>query len=988
MSQVVPDATWREVVAGTSPRSSWQLKGTWITVALGILILGYFICQAAGAGLGENRGLISDAISAPFGLVAAGFAIRLGLRAKMAARARAAWLVLAASFVSQWVGGLLFFLWGSGSSAGYPTWADIAYILFYPLLLASLLLLVGEVKKRAEAMNLAIDTMVLFLAGFLLLWIFLLWPVLNGSGGLPGAVSVGYALGDLLLLIGVSALAVRHELLGGSRVLASLLAGVLLVFAADLAYAHLYVSTGHRENAFLDGVYLVSWFALALAAHLQWLASGEGGVTTADGAGARHGFLVPQRAALGVFHVGKTRVLPYVSIAIALAVVIYAFRHHFATAEGAAVVVGALVVVLAVLRNLTAQREAAQLREENAARREQERFHEALKRTQFLVDHAGDSIVWIDREGRYRDVNESACRLWGYPREELLTMTAFDTDADLTRESGWWSVHWEELKERGSLTFERRERTKSGQIFPAEVSANYMEFDGQGFNCAFIRDISDRKLAEQALKRTQFLVDHAGDIIILLDSEGQIVDVNESACRELEYSRAELLRMTIFDINPDLAREPERWRIDWERLAQLGSLRIERRHRNKSGRIFPVEITVNRVEFEGKEYNCTFTRNISERKLAEETLRQSEQRLKQAQAVAHVGNWELDLATGMMWSSDEALRIIGLEGESPTRPHERIRGLHLPEDAEAAQEGLQALLRDGTPVDIVHRIRRYSDGAERVLHAKAELVRDEQGNPLKVLGVVQDVTELRAAEERLRLTQFSVDNASDYACWLNQAGDVIFVSDSACRRLGYSQEEFLRMKVFDFTSCVKPETWPQRWEELKQGRNAVVERVHFTKEGGAVPVEISTSFIEFEGREYSCGIVRDITERKQAEERLRLSESRLLRAQNVAHFGNWEVDLATVTMWSSPEARKITGIENGSEFQPLKRMELLAVAEDRLLLQRSLRALVEEEVPYDITYRLTRQNDSEERIIHSWAELIRDEQGRPTKVAGIIQEIG
>lgn len=122
-----------------------------------------------------------------------------------------------------------------------------------------------------------------------------------------------------------------------------------------------------------------------------------------------------------------------------------------------------------------------------------------LRFAQFSVDRADDAIFWIERDARFCYVNETACQVLGYSRDELTSMTVHDIDPDFPPEA--WPSHWESLKTRGSMTFESHHRTKEGRVFPVEISIRLLEFEGQEYNIAFARDISERKQAEEEIHR-------------------------------------------------------------------------------------------------------------------------------------------------------------------------------------------------------------------------------------------------------------------------------------------------------------------------------------------------------------------------------------------------------------------------------------------------------------------------------------------------------
>jgi len=130
---------------------------------------------------------------------------------------------------------------------------------------------------------------------------------------------------------------------------------------------------------------------------------------------------------------------------------------------------------------------------------ERVKTEDKLLRTEYSIDSASDAVYWIGRDGALVDVNETACRVLGYGRDELLAMNIHDISVDLDRER--WDETWAEVKRRGSVLIEGEHVTKSGRVFPVEVSSSYQEFGGRHFHCAFARDISERKAAEAQIQR-------------------------------------------------------------------------------------------------------------------------------------------------------------------------------------------------------------------------------------------------------------------------------------------------------------------------------------------------------------------------------------------------------------------------------------------------------------------------------------------------------
>lgn len=148
---------------------------------------------------------------------------------------------------------------------------------------------------------------------------------------------------------------------------------------------------------------------------------------------------------------------------------------------------------------------------------------------------------------------------------------------------------------------------------------------------------SDEGSVIRSLRLAQFAMDRALDTIAWIGPDARFLYVNEAACRNLGYSREELLTMTVHDIDPNFG--PEVWPEHWQQLKEWGSLTFESCHRHKDGRVFPVEVSVNFLEFEGQEYNISLARNISRRKQVEAELRH------RIEALTALHDTALDLAS-------------------------------------------------------------------------------------------------------------------------------------------------------------------------------------------------------------------------------------------------------------------------------------------------------------------------------------------------------
>ena len=177
--------------------------------------------------------------------------------------------------------------------------------------------------------------------------------------------------------------------------------------------------------------------------------------------------------------------------------------------------------------------------------------NQALSLVQSSLEAASDSLYWVKPDGTIANVNESACRLLGYTREELLHLTVPDLDAHYN--TGAWASHFNELRKCGTLKFESKQRAKDGRQIPVEIVANYICFGDEEYNCAFVRDITGRKQAEDKLKASEqlyrTLFSQANEGLILLTMDGKIAELNQSFADMHGYTIEEMKNMDIKDLD-------------------------------------------------------------------------------------------------------------------------------------------------------------------------------------------------------------------------------------------------------------------------------------------------------------------------------------------------------------------------------------------------------------------------------------------------------
>ncbi len=259
-------------------------------------------------------------------------------------------------------------------------------------------------------------------------------------------------------------------------------------------------------------------------------------------------------------------------------------------------------------------------------------------------------------------------------------------------------------------------------------------------------DISDRKQAEEALRRTQHTIDSITDSVFWIDRSARLVFVNRAACQNLGYSREELLSMTVFDLDPIFPRGSE-WDAHWQGIREKATFTVETIHRRKDGREIAVEVTINRLRFGGEEYDCAIVRDITERKRAEEALRESREML----------NLVLDTVPQSIFWKDCECRYLGCNQVFATAvgfddPAEIVgkTDYDLPwprEEADAYRADDRNVMETGRAKRHIIEPLQQADGTRLWIDTSKAPLRGESGQALGVLGVYEDITERKRGEE-------------------------------------------------------------------------------------------------------------------------------------------------------------------------------------------------------------------------------------------------
>ncbi|HEX5802113.1 MAG TPA: PAS domain-containing protein, partial [Azospira sp.] len=223
--------------------------------------------------------------------------------------------------------------------------------------------------------------------------------------------------------------------------------------------------------------------------------------------------------------------------------------------------------------------------------------------------------------------------------------------------------------------------------------------------------------------------------------------------------------------------------------------------------------------------------DITDRKLAEEALRASEERLAEAQRMAHIGAWELDILRDRLWWSDEVYRIFEVDKDSFAASYEAFLDLVHPDDRERINAAYTRSLTEAEPYDAEHRVR-LADGRIKYVHERCVTEFDAGGRPLRSTGTVQDISERWAAEAQLRKLALAVDQSPESIVITDLNARIEYVNEAFMRTTGYRRDEVIgRNPRLLQSGKTPPANYQAMWAALHRGESWQGDLLNRRKDG-------------------------------------------------------------------------------------------------------------------------------------------------------------
>lgn len=530
---------------------------------------------------------------------------------------------------------------------------------------------------------------------------------------------------------------------------------------------------------------------------------------------------------------------------------------------------------------------------------ERERFAQQLQsseeRLRVLLEAAPDALLVIDPDGVVQLANPKVERLLGYPCDTLI-----GADIRPMLPPALARRHGDRLADFVQASFPRiigrgrdvQVRGRDGRLRQVHLTLGQAKLPQGNVYIVFMRDIGARLQAEAKLAereaRYRALMDTALDGVWISDRAGRLLAVNDAYCRASGYPREELLRMRITDLEAAASASEVQAHID--RVMADGHTKFETQHRAKGGRIWPVELTISYWRWGGGQL-FVFARDLSERQAAARALQLSEERFKLALRGTNDGLWDRDLLRDTLYLSPQWKAMLGYRDEElPNSRETFVRLLH-PADTLAVQLTLSDIAsgQGAERFELEMRLQHQQGHWVHVL-SRGQLVRNAAGQPIRLVGTHQDLSERKRAEAALRASEDKLRNLFELSplgialCTLD--GRLIEFNEAYRQLSGHPAEQLRRLSSWDLTP---PEYLRAEATQLeiatRTGRYGPYEKEYLRADGSRVPVRLNGVRIEVDGLPHLWSIVEDLTESRQLETERQAMQRQQLQSQKLEALG-------------------------------------------------------------------------------------------------------
>jgi PAS domain S-box-containing protein len=603
-----------------------------------------------------------------------------------------------------------------------------------------------------------------------------------------------------------------------------------------------------------------------------------------------------------------------------------------------------------------------------------------------LVNTLPDALTVVDMAGNLTFVSPQTLRFYGYEHD----------DEVLGRNLLEWVAEQDHPRAKEALAIvaagrniEHKEyllKRRDGSTFIGAISASgFQDASGKRIGAVIlVRDVSEQKALEEALRTTQFCVDKAAIGILRTDNNGKILGANEKLCANLGYTQDELCSLHVWELDPDFPRDV--WQEHRKSLKKSGTTTFETRHRRKDGSLFPVQVTTNYMEYGGVGFSFAFVTDITDRVKRDQQYRLLAETVKSIEDCVSI----TDMENRFIFVNDSFERTYGYSlGELVGEDSSILKGKGIAKNV--GEEIFAATLAGGWYGEIPNRRK---DGSEFPVQLWTSVVKDGKGNPVALVGVARDATHHHEAEKALKESEARYRSIIDLApigiYQSTVAGKFITANVKLAEMLGFSSVEELMQLDIRNDIYLNSEDRDMLVEQFRHSTSPAKVDVRWKhKSGSTLWVELNLHAIrDNKGHlERFEGFAQDVTQRKKMTEDLMVEEERLRMAMLSSHQGWYDLNIQTGQVIVSPEYRAMLGYEE-QEFQPTLDTWMNGIhPDDREETMRLFKECLTSGKVYIADYR-RKVKSGQWKWIHSSGKVVEyDAEGKPVRMIGTHADI-
>ena len=623
---------------------------------------------------------------------------------------------------------------------------------------------------------------------------------------------------------------------------------------------------------------------------------------------------------------------------------------------------------------------------------EQKSLEEKLKSSEInfrtFFETQNDLILVANMQGRIIYVNDLVSHKLGYSKEELYSMHVLDLNpAELRSEAE--DIFGDMLgMKRDSCPLPLSK--KDGTRIPVETRIWFGKWNGE--NCIFglSKDLSSEQ--EALAKFNKIFDSNPALMAITTVPDGIFTDVNNTFLVKTGYSKNEIIGKSAAELG--LFIEPKKQEAATTELGKNGLLNnLELQIKTRSGKILDGLFSGEIIESQEQKLFLTVMVDVSERKLAENIVRESESNLAEAQRIAHIGSWEWDMTTNIVKWSKEMFRVFDIDPETyDGSPLALIEVLH-PDDVDMFTQNMNNNLSNGNSPSLEYRVI-HRDGSIHSILAEGRMEYNQDEKPFRSIGTVQDITERKRAEKEIQQANIFLDSV------VENIPNMIFIKDVKTLRylrfnkageslLGISKEDILGKSDYDFFTKEIADVFTEKDNEvITLGKRIdVLEESVPTKHQGIriLHVKKLPIYNDKGDPEYLLGVAEDITERKKADQTLKVSEEKYRTMLNASPDGIFLIDFNGRITDVSEIGVELFGFDNKGELLGKHFMEFVP-SEGKKIILDIITKTMNEGIAQNIEMRIRKKNNSL-FLSEASSTLIQGADGKPFSFMIIIRDI-